>query len=259
MLARRVFLAGAAGVGLLAGIGGSLALPSAAMATTPTALDAAIAEARSMVGWTLEPTVDAAVTVSPWANTAPAGEWCAWWATYIARATGVGRHTSSSELYNFLPHFAYGAGTPQPGDFIYYVNSYTTGHTGFVVDVVGGVAHTVEGNSHGAPTKVWAYSQPWGGVLGFSRPNWANAAPPAPTVLKEPEMWILKQTDGTYASTYWAVNPNATYDASASPYFGRAIQISQPQAASFDDTTGAKVNVTGANFTYIMQAINLFH
>jgi hypothetical protein len=117
------------------------------------------------------PTVNSLITDSIWRGNAPAGEWCAWWATYIARATGVGRHTGSNELYNSLPHSSYA----MPGDFIYYVNSQTTGHTGFVIETNNGVAtRTIEGNAHSDPSMVWSYPGPWGDYVGFAHPSWGS-------------------------------------------------------------------------------------
>jgi hypothetical protein len=177
-LSRRSLIGAALALGTF-GAAAEIALPG--IATAPafaqTALDVAIAEAWSMKGLRLSigtPTVNSLVQIPPWKGTAPPGDWCVWWATYIARSTGVGKHTSSLELYNSLPHDL----DPRPGDFIYYRNSLTSGHTGFVVGVTNGVAQTVEGNAHGDPTAVTAYQSPWDDFVGFAHPPWASV--PAP-------------------------------------------------------------------------------
>ncbi|MFT4284035.1 MAG: CHAP domain-containing protein [Protaetiibacter sp.] len=170
-LSRRMLIGGAAGMSALAAVGVDLSLPIAARAQT--ALDAAVAEALSLVGRNVSQ-VNEAMVPSAWKNTAPAA-WCAWFASYICRAAGVTRNISAPGLYNSLPHYS----TPARGDIIFYINSDTAGHVGFVADVVNGVARTIEGNTTGDPTIVKAYSQPWGGFVGFARPNWTDAPSPS--------------------------------------------------------------------------------
>ena len=166
-ISRRSMITGTISVAALAALGIDL---SSIPAFATSALDQAVNEAQSMIGFTVGQ-ANAAMDNGPWKNTAP-GAWCAWWASYICRATGTPRIIGAPELYDYYPgHY----GSPQRGDVIYYDPPATGAHVGFVVDVVGGVAHTVEGNTSGDPTHVKSYSHPWTTPVGFARPDWGNA------------------------------------------------------------------------------------
>lgn len=63
---------------------------------------------------------------------------------------------------------------PQPGDQIFFGDSRSTWHTGLVVKVDGGYAHTVEGNA-GNPSAVRSGRYVLGGrtIKGYGRPDWS--------------------------------------------------------------------------------------
>jgi hypothetical protein len=205
-LDRRTLLGGAAALSILGSLdpfGFRVSQPASAQ----TALEAAISEARSLDGYTFNEVKPR--TPSEWQGYS--GAWCAWFATYIARATGVGLHTSSGELYNSLPH----GQTPLPGDFIYYKGASTTGHTGFVVSVTNGVPSTVEGNTPGNPTEVSLYSSPWApnDVVGYARPDWGSASSVTTAIGDTMAILRKKDTTGTYyvlAETYWYAVPDSS-------------------------------------------------
>ncbi|HWH25136.1 MAG TPA: CHAP domain-containing protein [Pseudolysinimonas sp.] len=183
----------------------------AAPASATTALDAAIAEALSMVGKNVAQ-VNAAMADGAWKNTAPT-QWCAWFASYICRAAGVSRQTSSLALYNSLPH----SGTPQRGDIIYYS---TPGHTEFVYDVVNGVPRAIGGNTPGDPDPiVKIHNTPISGyvITGFAHPNWGAAPPPSGSTQDEDDMvrFIAATGSDTYGGRSVGANTWAAIEGGA--------------------------------------------
>lgn len=169
---RRSVLAGFAGIAGLSLLGDmTLGAAPAFAAAHPTSAEEMAELALGQVGNTLAQAQSSMMTDSPWHTYA--GDWCAVFASWLTNGAGIPYETSSAALYAD----ASPVDLPQIGDIIYYVNSQTAGHTGVVVDVVNGVASTVEGNTHIYPWQdaiVTHYTSPWGTGYQFARPNWSS-------------------------------------------------------------------------------------
>ncbi|NEM91023.1 hypothetical protein [Galbitalea soli] len=107
-------------------------------------------------------------------------DWCAIFASFVTRNGGVAYNASSIGLYDSLPHNS-PAGSIRRGDIIYYKKAgVTDGHTGFVYDVSGGIARTIEGNAGSGTTASTSHVKrypdgPWdpSAVVGYAHPTYA--------------------------------------------------------------------------------------
>lgn len=164
-LSRRSLL-GTGGTLLLgAGLVAVTGAPAFASASTGKLADV-IKDAKSYVGKTHAQMNVIWGTSSEYAKPA---EWCACFASWLTRGTNVKFNSSSLGLYGSLPHHS----TPKAGDIIYYRGAETSGHTGLVIAVNGGVAETIEGNA-GSQHLVKHYTAPWAPdeVIGYARPTY---------------------------------------------------------------------------------------
>jgi hypothetical protein len=123
------------------------------------------------------------------------GDWCAVFASWLTRGGGVPYTTTASLLYSRGTPVS----TPAVGDIVHY---YNNGHVGVVVDVINGVARTVEGNTKTHPwpqATVNSFKPPWA-VVRFSRPHYSAAEPPPttpPPTIRGQDMYVTTATNGS--------------------------------------------------------------
>ena len=136
---RRTVLAGAAAV---LTVGGELFAAAPAIAAGMPTLADVIAAALPTTGQTLAQVKQTFGATGMWADFA--GEWCAWYPTWLLRGNGVAFDAGDfavSTLYDHYPEERHGT-VPRPGALVFY-----SGHVGLVTGVAGGYPTSIEGNT----------------------------------------------------------------------------------------------------------------
>lgn len=157
-------------------IGFDLTNAQLASAATPASAAQVLSQATAVTGDDLAQVKAAWNPQAPWSGYS--GDWCAWFVSWLLRNNGIAYEPYVPSLKNQFPASAFHT-TPLAGDVVFYGGD----HVGLVTTVVGGTAHTVEGNvGYAMGATFWTnsiveqFTAPWRSDVTFARPNYSGSS-----------------------------------------------------------------------------------